>query len=260
MSEIVKLELTPKITHRIEEVAQEVKQRIDSLNIDKLVATDQTLKSLKKLRADLNKELATFETQRKAIKTAVLNPYSEFESLYNPKIKQEYEMAVLKLGEGINSVEIELRGARRDKLQAYFEAQRVSTGYTFLEFDKMGLSINLSIPDKSYIEQIDAFFEKVSQDLALIDTQENKEKILAEYKLTLNASSAIVAVTDRLKREAQEAQAVVPTEPETQRVETPKITGPQKILTARVEITGTAEQLGLLKEFLTVNRINYTNI
>ena len=260
MSEIVKLELTPKITHRIDEVAQEVKQRIDNLNIEKLVATDQTLKSLKNLRAELNKELATFETQRKAIKTAVLKPYTEFEILYNPKIKQEYETAVLKLSEGINSVEIELREARKEKLQAYFEAQRVTTGYTFLEFDKMNLNITLSPSDKSFIDQIDAFFEKTTQDLALIDTQENKDKILAEYKMTLNVSQAIVTVTDRLKREAMEAQAVVPTEPETQRVETPKITGPQKILTARIEITGTAEQLGLLKEFLTVNKINYTNI
>ena len=81
----------PVIQHEMARVGKSVTERLNALNIEGQVATEATVKSLKELRADLNKELAEFELQRKAIKEAVMNPYSEFEATYKIEISEKYK-------------------------------------------------------------------------------------------------------------------------------------------------------------------------
>ncbi|MFW5753510.1 MAG: DUF1351 domain-containing protein, partial [Marinilabiliaceae bacterium] len=98
------LKQAPVIQHKLEEAGKQVTERIDSLNIDSLVATEETLKSLKDMRAQLNKELKEFEEQRKFVKQGVNKPYLEFESVYKEQISDKYTGAVDKLKEKIGSV------------------------------------------------------------------------------------------------------------------------------------------------------------
>jgi hypothetical protein len=48
------------------------------------------VKTLKDLRAELNKELAEFEGQRKTIKSAILKPYEELENICKIEISEKY--------------------------------------------------------------------------------------------------------------------------------------------------------------------------
>ena len=57
----------------------------------------------------------------------------------------------------------------------------------------------MSTSPKSLKEQVRAFIDRIADDLALIETQENKEEILVEYKRTLNCSAAITEVVARHK-------------------------------------------------------------
>ena len=80
--EQIKLVQMPVIQHKLVEVGKEVKRRIEELNLPNLIATEDTIQSLKTLRADLNKEAKEFEDSRKMIKTKINEPYDEFEQVY----------------------------------------------------------------------------------------------------------------------------------------------------------------------------------
>lgn len=77
----IKLIQTPIIKHSLEQIGLSVTDRLSELNISNLVATEDTISTLKKLRTTLNNEAKEFDTQRKIIKEAVLTPYNDFETI-----------------------------------------------------------------------------------------------------------------------------------------------------------------------------------
>ena len=110
---------------------------------------------------------------------------------------------------------------------------------------------------KSLKEQAKSFVDRVSDDLALIDTQEHKAEILVEYKKTLNVSAAITAVTNRhiaIKREQErevEAEAVKEVEAEVvEKVEAFTAPVVEESRTLSFKVTDTISRLRLLKKFL----------
>src|SRR6185503_10383235 len=94
MTQEIKITQYPVITHKLVEAGKSVTKRIEDLELDKQIATVDTVKSLKDLRAELNKELADLETQRKAIKEGVNKPYLEFEDTYKTEISDKYKIAI----------------------------------------------------------------------------------------------------------------------------------------------------------------------
>lgn len=206
MENQIVLKQAPVIIHQLQKAGRQVTERIEELNIDKLVASEETLKSLKDIRAQLNKELKEFEEQRKFIKKGVTEPYLEFENIYKEEISNKYTSAVSKLKVKIESVEIKLKEEKRDLVKAYFDELCAAEKLDFLTFEKTGIDINLSTSLKAYKEQAAAFVEKIKDDLSLIATFEHEAEILAQYKMTLNASQAIKEVNDRKERERQEAE------------------------------------------------------
>jgi len=203
---VIELKQAPVITHELHKVGASVKKRLDDLNIEGQVATNDTVKTLKTLRADLNKELAAFEAQRKAVKGAVALPYQEFEAIYKTEISERYTKAVKDLGDKISTVEIKIKKDKSDKIQAYFMELCQSEQIDFVNFDQLGLVINLSVSEKKLKEQCNVFIEKVQDDLALINSQEHKVEILVDYKKSLNASKSIKSVIDRKAAEAAEIE------------------------------------------------------
>ena len=105
MKNEITLVQSPIIAHKLQEAGKSVSKGIEELELDKQVATVDTVKSLKEVRAELNKELADFENQRKAIKEGVNNPYNEFENLYKTEISDKYKSAIDTLKDKIASVE-----------------------------------------------------------------------------------------------------------------------------------------------------------
>jgi len=207
MSEI-KLVQAPIIKHDLYSVGQSVTQRLKDLNIKGQVATEETVGALKKLRAELNKELAEFEAQRKAIKEAVMDPYSELESVYKTEVSDKYKDAGEMLKNKIAEVEDRIKSNTLEEVKSYFVELCLSESIDFLSFNQLGIEIKLSDSMKSYKDRINAFVGKVVDELNLIDTQENKAEILVEYKKTLNAAKAIKDIMDRKQAEKLEAERI----------------------------------------------------
>jgi len=203
-----KMELVqkPVIKHQLKEIGAEVTVRLKALGIKNLVATEENVKSLKTLRADLTKEITNYEEQRKFIKKELNSPYTEFENLYKIEIADKYKNAVDTLKGSISSIEEKIKDKKKANIEAYFDELCASEKIDFLKFSAMDLDIKLSITEKAYKQQCNDFVLGVKDDLELIESQEFSVEILVEYKETLKASKAITDVLIRKEREKEELE------------------------------------------------------
>ena len=199
MNEIAVVEQLPIINEQIKKIGKNLDKRLKELKIEKLVCTEETKKDLKKLRADLNNELKEFETQRKEIKAKVFEPYEKFEEIYMTEIKEKYINADDILRNKILEVECNLKHEKEIEVRRYFDELIESKKIDFVEFSQLDLNITLTATLKSLKEQIDTMVSKIEEDLNAINSQDNSDEILIEYKTNLNLSDAITKVTNRHK-------------------------------------------------------------
>lgn len=209
MKEIITLQQAPVIIYdKIQEVSEQVKARIASLDLENQVVTSETVATVKKLRAELNKEFKEIEAVRVFIKKKVTEPYSEFEVKYKELIKAQYEAADATLRDKVTAFEAQLKDAKADELKAYFDELCATKSIDFLTFKSLGLNITLSEPVSKLKATIKGAIDGVANDLELInnvpESDEYKSEVLAEYKRTLNTAGAFKAVNERRDAKAEE--------------------------------------------------------
>jgi len=208
MTTEIKLIQSPVIQHHLVEMGKNVTERLSALNLDKQIATEDTVKTLKTLRSELNAEAKEFEEQRKFIKNAVLSPYDEFEAVYKTDIIEKYKAADLLLKDKINAFEMNVKTEKKNNLIAYFNEICAVECIDWLSFDRLELDINLSTSEKKYKEQISEEIGRIKDDLSLIATDKYSAEILVEYKKTLKASQAIQNVRRRKEAERLEEERI----------------------------------------------------
>ena len=273
--EIIAVKQLPIIVEQLHEVKAEVTTKVEQAL--SLVCTEDTVKDVKKVRSELNKELKDYEERRKAVKTAIMKPYNDFEEIYKDCISDTYKKADTELKGKIDSVENELKEQKKAEVKGYFDEYLTATGINFVTFEKANINVTLSASMKSLKEQAKAFIDKIADDLALIDTQEHKDEILYEYKQSLNVSNAITTVANRYKaieeakareeerkaREQAEAEAAAKVESVVEAVAPPTVepiappVEEEKTYTLKFTVRGTMPQLKALKEFLNNGGYDY---
>lgn len=268
-NEIIVVKQLPEIEERLQEIKNDVTQRINAaMSLD---CTEDTVKTIKTIRAALNKEFEYWETKRKEVKGAVLSPYERFEARYKECITELFKTADNDLKGKINEVETKLKDERAEEIKAYFEEYLASKNIPMpLTFECADIKITLSASDKSLKEQVRAFIDRVCDDLDLIGTQEYKEEIYHEYNSAhfLNVSGAITAVVNRHKA-IEEAKAREEARKERNEAEQraaekvvevltpPTVDNSKDVFTVNLTVKGTRAQLKALKEFLTTNNYEY---
>lgn len=270
---IIVVKQLPIIEEELNKIKAEVTAKVEQAT--SLVCTEDTVKDVKKVRAELNKEFTDFENRRKEVKKAITEPYTKFEAVYKDCITDVFKQADAELKGKIDSVENELKEQKFTEVKAYFDEYRNSKteiveGVKWLPFGVANINVTLSASMKSLKEQAKAFIDKIVDDLTLIDTQEHKDEILYEYKQTLNVSNAITTVVNRYKaieevkareeerkaREQAEAEAVAKVEEVVEAVAPPTVepiappVEEEKTYTLKFTVRGTMPQLKALKEFL----------
>ena len=271
-AELIRVVQLPEIEEHLQSIKVAVTQKVnDALS---LVCTEDTVKSVKAVRADLNKDSKEFEEQRKAVKKAIMTPYEQFEAVYKECISDTYKRADIELKAKIDSVENELKEAKRTEVEAYFEECSKSVGVDFVRLSDLNLNITLSASVKSLKRQVKEYFDKVIQDLAIIATLEHTTEILVEYRKTLDVSDAVLTVQERHKaiaeQEKRNAEASIIAEKQAETVEkvekavresvaeeisAPEVEeappeGNEPVYEATFRVTGTLAQLKALKKFL----------
>jgi hypothetical protein len=197
MQDLIIIKQLPQIEEHLKELSIEVEQKVE--NAKSLICTEENVKTIKEVRADLNKEFKEVEKQRKTVKEQVLAPYMQFEEVYKQYISDKYKSADIDLKQKVDSVESELKTKKEQEVKDYFEEYKTANNIDFITYEQAKINVTLSASMKSLKEQAKTFVDKIVDDLKLIETQEHKAEILVEYKQSLNVSNAITTVTNRFK-------------------------------------------------------------
>ena len=208
---IITVQQLPVIVYeRLESVGQEIDKRIAALDLDKQLVTEDTKKAVKDTRAMLNKELKDFEEQRKRIKEQVIAPYEAFEKAYNTFIKVKYEKADSILKVKIDEFDRKLKADKEARIRAYFTELCQANNIDFLPFERLCLNIRLNDSDKSLKDIVNTNIDNVVKSLefieSLTDPDEYKAEILADYKQTLDVTTAIRNAQYRKQQREAELQ------------------------------------------------------
>ena len=272
IKDLIEVKQLPVIEEQLRSVSTVIDERVK--NATSLVCTEESVKTIKEIRAELNKDYKEFENKRKLVKEQVLKPYNDFENVYKECISDKFRNADIILKGKIDNVENELKSKKEKEIKDYFEEYKTANNIDFITYGQARINVTLSASMKSLKEQAKSFIDKVVDDLKLIETQEHKTEILVEYKQTLNVSQAITSVTNRFKA-IEEEKKKIEQEKELQKfvVDTAKdsdkyseqiiLNSPsveektEEILTLKFTVRGTRTKLRELKQFLESGGYDY---
>lgn len=267
--DLIIIKQLPQIEEHLKELSTEIDKKVE--NAKSLVCTEENVKAIKQVRADLNKEFKEVEAQRKAVKEQILAPYMQFEEVYKTYISEKYKSADVDLKQKIESTENELKKQKEQEIKDYFEEYKTANNIDFVNYEQAKINVTLTASKKSLKEQAKMFIDKITDDLKLIETQECKEEILVEYKQNLNVSRAIQDVANRHKlleeeKRKQEEQKITIISNENHEItkesyeqlenvfdkplEKPEEQKQEPILTLKFTVRGTRTKLKELKKFL----------
>lgn len=202
MQDLIIIKQLPQIEEHLKELSTEIDKKVE--NAKNLVCTEENVKTIKQVRADLNKEYKEVEQRRKAVKEQILAPYMQFEMIYKEYISDKYKSADVDLKQKVDAVENELKVKKEQEVKKYFEEYKTENKIDFVAYEQAKINVTLTASMKSLKEQAKQFIDKISDDLKLIETQQHKAEILVEYKQTLNVSNAITTVMNRFEAVEQE--------------------------------------------------------
>lgn len=255
--ELISVKQIPIIEEQLKSVSAEIDKKVE--NATNLICNEETVKTIKEVRAELNKELKEFEIKRKEVKEQVLKPYNDFENIYKEYISDKFRNADLILKGRIEVVENQLKSKKEKEVVDYFEEYKLANDIDFITYEQAKINVTLSASMKSLKEQAKEFIDKVLDDLKLIETQEHKTEILVEYKQTLNVSNSITIVNNRFTAIEEEKKKQEKVE-KTEIVKEPKkevLTKPEEILTLNFTVKATLTKLKELKQFLESGGYDY---
>ena len=257
MNELIEVKNRPLIDYsKMQLMSEKLQSDIQALNLDTLVVNEDTVKDIKKLRTSLRKEHKELEDARKALKKQIEQPYTDFMDFYRPKVGNIYTEADKRLKQSIDKVENDLKIEKRYKLENYLDEVVKDSEADFLTFDMLDINVTLSATEASLMKELDYKIDNVYKDLELINSQENKVRILRHYQKSLDLHDAITKVTrDMVEEQAiRESIKEVPEEPVTEEVaETPEPevkTAPAGLEHVTLEIKGYTSDINLVIELL----------
>lgn len=273
IKDIMRVETLPKIYQQLEQMSIEIDNEVNNaLSLD---CTEESKQEVKKARANINKIKTELEDRRKTIKEQILQPYMQFESMYNSLIKDKLVYADDTLKARILNIETQQINEKRENIKAYFEEYLESLHITFVHWDQLNIKIGLSDSEKKLREQVKSKLDMISNDIKLIALEEYRNDILLEYKENgFDFAKAKLTVVNRMN-ELQKLQEKIHEKEKLdeqdkaieQKVEE-EITIPVEVVekpvdnlfTTRFEVKGTKEQLKSLKDFMIQNNLEFKSI
>lgn len=214
-TEIIVVKQLPIIEEQLRTVQQNIQARVDEVLA--MECTEDTVKEVKKARAELNNQFKELEARRKAVKSQIEAPYKKFEAVYKACAGDIFADADRKLAQKIRAVDDGMRKKRADAVRTYFEEYRDSLNLPadLADYRYAGINVTLSATEKSLKSQAKEFLDRLRDDLSLIATQPDPDEVLTEYRECRNVASAVQIVRERHARieaerrrreEEQEAQ------------------------------------------------------
>ena len=201
--------ITVKQLPIIEEHLEALRDEISAIVAEALAlpVTEDTVKEIKKKRAELKKKWDELEGMRKDVKKKVVQPYNAFDKVFKSCVTDIFQSGDDELKARIDEVENARKAEKEEAVKVFFVEYAASLHLPdYVTFERMGLNVLLSTTETAYKKQAKEFLDKVSTDLQLIETHPNADEVLVEYKKTLDAPRAILEVNNRHKQIEDERQ------------------------------------------------------
>ncbi len=271
-TELISIVQLPIITEELHSIKAQVTAKVDAILA--MPCTEDTVKEIKRMRADLNKDFKELDDKRKLVKREVLRPFEAFESIFKECVSDPFAKAEAELKTKIFEVEDGMKGQKRETISAYYGECLAAHELDFPSFAKAGIKIGLSDSESKLKKQVDSFIEGIAGDVAMIRTLPHADEIMVEYRASLNTSHAIMTVNNRHKAieeerarneqpepqaptVAPEPQPVVPIpEPEVPHVIVKSASDEEKTMT--IKVTGNQRQIDRLMQYLDESWYTYT--
>ena len=117
--ELISIEQLPIIKERLKVISEDIDAKIEAAL--SLECTEETVKKIKAVRAELNKNFLELEERRKAVKTAIMTPYERFEEIYKKYVSSKFRNADSDLRDRINQVENDIKNQKKLEVVFYFD-------------------------------------------------------------------------------------------------------------------------------------------
>lgn len=205
----------PEIQENLRALRESWNQKVQDASA--LICTEDTVQSVKTIRADMRKEFDEAEAQRKAAKSAYMAPWDAVEATYKECVSDAFKAADGALKEKITAFEGELKARCKEELQAYFDELCMAHGVDFLSLDtalnigklKIGLADAKSRNAKKLKTDLGDVVARVAVGMDQINQmpEEDRAEIMAEYKLKLDVGAAVATVEGRKRRVQAEREA-----------------------------------------------------
>lgn len=243
------------------------------------VYDENSIAEAKADRAALNNFVKSLDSERIRIGKVYAAPYEKFKKEVD-EVSSAVKSVALTIDEQVKSYETKKQEEKLAEIKAYFE-DNIPVGLKpFVGYEKIHNAkwLNATVKMPAVQKDIDAILDKISQELATIETLKSEDEIELKtiYYNTLSLTEAI-RTNERRKAERQrviEAQkaaaerkaaeeqrvaqqrAQQPAQPPVKEPEQQKDEDAPKFSIA-FRITGTAEQINALDEFLKANNLKY---
>lgn len=264
-NDLIVVRQLPIIEEQLHKLKVDIAERVSAAVA--LDCNEDTVKEIKKIRADLNKEFAEYEDARKGVKKAISEPYDKFNAVYKECVSDVFKAANGELKKKIAAVEDSMKKVKRERVSSYAIELQAALGLEWLDVNRVLPNVTMSASESSLIQRVSEEMERINEDVKAIEDPE----IFAEYKKTLNLAQAQTIVKnrraeiERAKAEAERKAAEEEIKQEvTERVEMiapPTVEEPTEIeetFTMSFTVTGTIKQLKALKAFMMDNSIEFT--
>ena len=273
MNELIRVTQLPVIEERLRSMKDQVDKTVgDAMS---LVCTEETVQTVKSIRAGLNNQFKELEEQRKAVKAAVLGPYEQFERVYRECVSDRFRQADGELKGKIDAVETAIKSRCEAELRDYFAELCTARHIDFLKFEQTGIRVDMASAKaktpKKLMEQLSSFVDGVAHGAELISAMDSAEEIMVEFKRTLDAAASVSIVQERHRRiEAEkEAKAARDAAMEHERRAVAKVDavvppvqaeppeGQEKVYRCAFTVYATKPQLRRVKDFLNQEGIRH---
>lgn len=243
------------------------------------VYDENSIAEAKADRAALNNFVKSLDSERIRIGKVYASPYEKFKKEVD-EVSSAVKSVALTIDEQVKSYETKKQEEKLAEIKAYFE-DNIPVGLKpFVGYEKIHNAkwLNATVKMPAVQKDIDAILDKISQELATIETLKSEDEIELKtiYYNTLSLTEAI-RTNERRKAERQrvieaqkaaaerkaaeeqrvaQQQAQQPAQPPVKEPEQQKDEDAPKFSIA-FRITGTAEQINALDEFLKANNLKY---
>lgn len=281
INELIKVETLPKIYQQLEQLSIEIDKEVnDALALE---CTEESKNEVKKARANLNKIKTDLEERRKYVKEQILEPYMNFEKVYNSLLKDKLVAGEQTLKNRIDEIEDAQRQEKQDNLLDYFTEYLDSIHLEgAVEWEKLGIKVNLSDSEKKLRDLVKAKLDNIANDIKLIELEDNADEIMVEYLKDYDFAKAKLTVVNRInekqrleqerlkRQEAQQQDKAIEDKIDEEIVIPMSVNyvdnivdnsdNATPIITTRFQVHGTREQLVALKDYMTRNNLLFYSI